>query len=86
MTDEAVMPDGRTLLAWRTEIDMLRETQTVSQERLKEAHHLARLAGIANVFREKNPRALEILIRVQLHTSFNSDDILDSAEILTPTP
>ena len=84
MTDESVMPDGRTLLAWRIEIDMLRETQTVSQERLKEAHHLARLAGIAKVFREKNPRTLEILIRVQLHVS-KSDDILDSAEILTPT-
>lgn len=77
------MPDGRPLFAWRNELEMLRQKEQRANDRLKEAHGLARLAGIAKVYREQNPYNLEMVIRVRFERYMTNDsrDPFDSAEI-----
>lgn len=83
MMDETVMPDGRPLVAWKNEIELLRAQVETSHNRMKEAQHLAKLAGIVNVYREQNPNNLEIVLRITLDRimSAKSRDPLDSALI-----
>ena len=67
--DETVMPDGRPLFAWRSELEMLRAREVMANENLKAAHDLARVAGIAKIYREENPYNLEMVIRVLFNPS-----------------
>lgn len=86
--DETIMPDGRPLIAWKNELEMLRSKEERSIERLKEAHQLAKLAGIVEIYRKQNPHNLSITLEITLDRLMSSDsaDPLDTAVILPLIP